>query len=122
MSEGADAAITDAYMQEQLARTAPYAVALLHRGPAYGGEGADAVIWEHGRRNFALRARGVLDVVMPLPPGPGVTTGLAGLMIFSAPLEEVRALLDADPAVEAGILTYEVHEGRGFPGDALRAR
>ncbi len=121
MSEGAGAAITDEYMREQLARTAPYTVALLHRGPAYGGEGADAVIWEHGRRNFALRARGVLDVVVPLPPGPGVTTGLAGVVIFSAPPEEVRALLDADPAVEAGILTYEVHEGRGFPGDALRA-
>jgi hypothetical protein len=112
--------ITDEYMREQLGRSAAYTVALLHRGPAYATDGADAVIWEHGRRNFALRARGVLDVVVPLPPAPGVTEGLAGLAIFSVPPDEVRALLDADPAVEAGILTYELHEGRSFPGDALR--
>ncbi len=112
--------ITDAYMTEQLGRSAAYTVVLLHRGPAYAGEGADAVIWEHGRRNFALRAQGVLDVVVPLPPAPGVTEGLAGIAIFSAPPDEVRALLDTDPAVEAGVLTYELHQGRGFPGDALR--
>jgi hypothetical protein len=27
--------------------------------------------------------------------------------------------MDGDPAVRAGILTYEVHETRSFPGDAI---
>jgi hypothetical protein len=29
--------------------------------------------------------------------------------------------MDGDPAVEAGILTYEVQPWRSFPGDALPA-
>lgn len=112
--------ITDEYMSEQLGRSAPYTVVLLHRGERYGEPEADALIWEHGRRNFALRAQGLLDVVIPLPPAPGVTEGLAGIAVFSAPPDQVRPLLDTDPAVEGGVLTYEVHLGRSFPGDALR--
>jgi hypothetical protein len=27
--------------------------------------------------------------------------------------------MDEDPAVKAGLLTYEVHPVRGFPGDSL---
>ncbi len=113
--------ITDAYMAEQLEGAAAYTVALLYRGPRYDDPAARGLIWEHGRRNFALRAQGVLDIVMPLPPGPGIAAPLRGLAIFSVPPDETRALLDADPAVEAGVLTYELHEGRSFPGDALRA-
>jgi hypothetical protein len=29
--------------------------------------------------------------------------------------------MDADPAVEEGIFSYEIHEGRSFAGDSLRA-
>jgi hypothetical protein len=27
--------------------------------------------------------------------------------------------MDEDPAVQAGIFAYELHAGRGFPGDML---
>jgi hypothetical protein len=27
--------------------------------------------------------------------------------------------MDGDPAIQAGVLSYEVHPVRGFPGDAL---
>ena len=121
MSEGADVEITDEYMQEQLGASATYTVALMYRGPRYDDDGARELIWEHGRRNFALRAQGVLDIVLPMPPGPGAAPPLRGLAIFSVSPDEVRALLDVDPAVEAGVLSYELHEGRSFPGDALRA-
>jgi hypothetical protein len=29
--------------------------------------------------------------------------------------------MDGDPAVQAGVLSYEVHPVRGFPGDGLLA-
>jgi len=35
--------------------------------------------------------------------------------------EEVVRIMDEDPAVKAGIFTYEVHPIRGFPGDSLPA-
>ena len=119
MSEGADVEITDEYMQEQLAASATYTVALMYRGPRYDDDGARELSRTTGEMS-ALRAQGVLDVVMPLPPKDGVAGPLRGLAIFSVPPEEVRALLDVDPAVEAGVLTYELHEGLSFPGDALR--
>jgi hypothetical protein len=45
----------------------------------------------------------------------------SGLGIFDATPEEVARIMDDDPAVEAGIFTYEVHPIRGFPGDSLPA-
>jgi hypothetical protein len=60
------AEISDAYMQEQLAGTREYAVVLLRAAAQYGREGSAAVIWEHGRRNFSLRADGLLSVVCPV--------------------------------------------------------
>jgi hypothetical protein len=32
-----------------------------------------------------------------------------------------RVLMDDDPAVRAGIFTYEIHPVRSFPGDTLPA-
>ena len=52
------------------------------------------------RRNFQLRADGILRIVCPVNDD-----------IFEA---------TPDPGVQAGIFTYEVHPCRGFPGDALR--
>ena len=62
--------ITDAYMAEQLEGAAPYTVALMYRGPRYDDPAARGLSRTTDGR-FALRAQGVLDIVMPLPPGPG---------------------------------------------------
>lgn len=51
-------AISDDYMREMLGRSRPYTIVLLHRTGKRDQPGADAVVWEHGRRNFALRASG----------------------------------------------------------------
>jgi hypothetical protein len=59
------AEITDEYMFEQLQRTRDYSIVLLHAGPQFGTEGSDAIIFEHGRRNFSLRADGLLSIVCP---------------------------------------------------------
>jgi len=39
--------------------------------------------------------------------------------VFAATPEEVDRIYAADPAVQAGMLTYEIHPTRSFPGSAL---
>jgi hypothetical protein len=34
-------------------------------------------------------------------------------------VEETTAIMNDDPGVIAGVLTFEVHPCRGFPGDCL---
>ena len=77
----------------------------------------DPIIWEHGRRDFALREHGVLPIVMPATDD----SDWAGIAIFAASLGEVTEIMDHDPGVMAGIFTYEAHPVRGFPGSALPA-
>lgn len=72
------------------------------------------ITWEHGRRNMALRAAGALSVVCSVTDGGEV----AGIGIFAARVDEVREIMEGDPATEAGVLAYDLHPIRGFPGDA----
>ena len=107
--------ISDEMMQRGLATTRGYTVAILKKGPAYDPPRTDPIIWEHGRRNFALRAAGLLAVVCPISDG----TELAGIGIFDADPPSGEQILLGDPAIQASVLTYEVHAARSFPGDAL---
>lgn len=107
--------ITDELMRQRLSATRNYCVVILKRTTKYQEEGTEAIIWEHGRRNFALRAAGVLSIVCPIRDDSDV----AGIGIFNANVEEVKKIMDGDPAVQAGILSYETHPCRGFPGDSL---
>jgi hypothetical protein len=107
--------ITDEYMREMISRTRQYCVVILRATPKRREEGADKIVWEHGRRNFALRADGLLPIVCPISDGSDVS----GIGIFNAPLEEVKKIMDEDPGVQAGIFVYEVHVCRGFPGSSL---
>ncbi|MGN6127348.1 MAG: hypothetical protein ACTHON_12325 [Humibacter sp.] len=107
--------IDDDEMRTHLSETRGYTVVLLHPGPNYHAPDARAIIWEHGRRNMQLRDAGVLVVVLPVRDGGE----LAGVGIFDASVERTTAIIDGDPAVAAGVLTAEVHEASGFPGDAL---
>ncbi len=107
--------ITDEYMLQMRARTRNYSLLLLKFGEARNQEGADKIIWEHGRRNHALRLQGILSIVCPVGGG----SELAGIGIFNASVEEVKAIMDEDPGVKAGIFIYEIHPCRGLPGDSL---
>ena len=107
--------ITDDYMRTMLTRSAPFSVVILEKGPAHGSDGSDAIVWEHGRRNFELRAAGLLAVVCPVPDDSEV----CGVGIFTPPPDEVARLMDDDPGVRAGVFTYSVHPCRSFPGDGL---
>src|SRR2546427_8275597 len=107
--------ITDELMRQRISATRQYCIVILKAGPRKNEEGVDKIIWEHGRKNFALRAAGLLSIVCPVGDGSGV----AGIGIFNAGVEEVQRLMEEDPAVQAGVLVYEVHPCRGFPGDCL---
>jgi hypothetical protein len=109
--------ITDEYMLEMRAKTKQYTFMLLKNGPNRFVDGVDAVIWEHGRRNHALRADGVLAIVCPCADD----TPVCGLGLFDASPEEVIRIMDGDPGVQAGVFEYEVHPVRSFPGDQLPA-
>ena len=108
-------AISDEVMRQSMTTTRAYTVAILHKGPAYDPPRSDPTIREHGRRNFALRAAGLLSIVCPIRDA----TTSAGIAIFAADPAEVERILDGDPAIQAGVLTYEVHPARSFPGDCL---
>jgi hypothetical protein len=107
--------ITDEFIREMMAKTKIYTLVLLKTAPGYHQPGADAIIWEHGRRQFSLRADGVLSIVCPVADD----SDLAGANIFDTSAAEAARLMDADPAVQAGVLSYEVHPIRSFPGDSL---
>ena len=107
--------ITDEQMRAQMANTRSYSLVILRRGPKRNTDGVDAVIWEHGRRNFALRADGLLSIVCPVRDGSDV----CGIGIFNVDPKEAASIMDGDPGVKAGVFVYEVHPARSFPGDAL---
>lgn len=106
--------ITDDYMRQMLPKARPYTAVILKPGPKAGIEGADKIKWEHGRRNFALRAEGKLSVVCPV-----LSPEVGGIGIFNLSVEETRAVMDGDPGVRAGTFVYEAYPCLGFPGDAL---
>ena len=115
LSDNYKTTITDEFMRQRISATRNYCIVILKAGPKKNEEGAEKIIWEHGRRNFALRADGVLSIVCPISDGSNVS----GIGIFNAPVEEVTKIMDEDPAVQAGVLIYETHACRGFPGDSL---
>jgi hypothetical protein len=108
-------AITDEYMREMISQTKQYCIVILKAGPQIHMEGVEKIIWEHGRRNFALRADGLLPIVCPVTDGSDVS----GIGIFNAPIEEVKKIMDEDPGVKAGVFVYELHTCRSFPGASL---
>lgn len=109
--------ITDEMMREHLSRAKAYCVVLMRKGPQWDAADAKAIIWEHGRRNFELREANKLAIVCPL----GGTSDVRGIGIFDTDVDETHRILRDDPAVKAGVLVFEVHPCRGFPGDALPA-
>jgi YCII-related domain len=108
-------AITDDFMNQMLATSKEYTVMLLRFGPNSDSPDRDAIVWEHGRRNFALRAAGRLAIVCPITDD----SEWCGVGIFDASVDDVARIIEEDPGVQAGVFSYEVHPIRSFPGDSL---
>lgn len=107
--------VTDEQMHERLAKVRQYTVALLRVTSAFVRPEVNPIIWEHGRMNMALVDAGILAVVLPVADD----SELAGVQIFTVGAEEAHTVMESDPAVAAGILSYELHPVRGFPGATL---
>jgi hypothetical protein len=107
--------ITDEYMKQMLVTTKSYTVVILKAGQNTKMPDTQQIIWEHGRRNFSLRAEGKLSIVCPVQDGSDVS----GIGIFNASAEETKKILEDDPGVKSGVFTYELHPCRSFPGDSL---
>ncbi len=107
--------ITDDLMMQIISQAKLYSVVLLKSGPNYGKPENQPIIWEHARRNFELREKGLLSIVCPISD----ETDLKGIGIFNADLEQSQEIMEGDPGVIAGVFTYEVHPARSFPGDCL---
>jgi YCII-related domain-containing protein len=107
--------VTNEFMLQMREKSRVYTLALVSRGPGWGRPDRDSIIWEHGRRNHALRLDKVLAIVGPTPD----EAPLSGLYVFTKTIDEVTELMREDPAVQAGVFVFEVHPFVGFPGDAL---
>jgi hypothetical protein len=107
--------ITDDYMMQMLASTKNYTVVILKKGPGYDRPDVRQIVHEHARRNFALRADGLLSIVFPVSDG----SELSGIGIFNADPEQTKMIMDEDPGVKERIFVYEIHPTRSFPGDSL---
>jgi hypothetical protein len=107
--------ITDEFMQQMRTTTKNYTLMILKQGPEYVLPAVEKIIWEHGRRNFSLRAAGLLSIVCPVNDG----TGVFGIGIFNTDIHEAKKIMDGDPGVERQIFVYELHPCRSFPGDRL---
>jgi hypothetical protein len=114
---GGEAAVTvtDTEMQDLLARSRTYTLMILREGPAIGSADAGALIWEHGRRNLALRREGRMPIICAVDDD----TDMCGIGVFDLDLEQTRQVMDGDPGVRAGVFTYELHTTRSFPGSVL---
>jgi hypothetical protein len=110
--------ISDEHMRASLRdRTRAYTLMMLKQGPSWHVPEREQIIWEHGRRNFALRENGVLAIVCPIPD----ESTWCGIGVFDATEDEVHAIMQSDPGVQAGIFEYELHPVRSFRGDRLPA-
>lgn len=107
--------VTDEYMQEMLDKSKTYTAMLLRVTAKASEPDAPKIIWEHGRRNFALRAEGKLPIVCPAIDA----SDWAGIAVFDAPPEEVDRIMADDPGIKAGLFTYELHPVCGFPNSTL---
>ena len=107
--------ITDDFMRQMISRTSDYCLVILKAGPNRNRAGAERIIWEHGRRHFALRAKGLLAIICLVADG----NDISGIGIFDATPEETRRTMDGDAGVREGVFVYEIHACRSFPGDCL---
>ena len=106
--------ITDDQMNALLTTSKAYSLVILKPGPERHKDGVEKIIWEHGRRNFSLRAEGLLSIVCPV-----TAETLNGIGIFNLGTEETAKIMEGDPGVRQGVFVYEVYPCRSFPGDSL---
>ncbi|MBB5791149.1 hypothetical protein [Jiangella mangrovi] len=108
--------VTDEQIQALAATAKPFSLAVLRWGPRRSTDGAEAIEREHQRRMVSLRADGVIAVLCPV-----ASDTMAGVAVMTVPVEEAQAIMAEDPCVRAGMISCEIHQCHGFPGDTIPA-
>jgi len=106
--------ITDDYMNSRIGQAKGYTLVVLRPTAEYFVPSSRSIVWEHGRRNMALQAAGIMPIVCPVG-----NEEISGIGLFNTDIDRARTIMTDDPGVRAGIFTFELHACRGFPGDAL---
>lgn len=111
--------ITNESVRAQVAKGKQYCVSFLIEGPNYRSfppEQLEENHWAHLRYLFSLKEAGKLVVNGPMSEHADIR----GVSIWNTnDVEEVRTLLNGDPAVQAGRFTFEVYPYFSMPGSAL---
>lgn len=113
--------LSDEQFTQLRATARPYTVVILKPGPRFEMPGPDrdptvaSIIMQHGKRNAALRAAGLMPIICPIADGRGI----CGIGVFDASPEQVLQIMAEDPGVKADIFTFDIHESRSFPGSTL---
>ena len=101
----------------KLASLSPYTLVVLRKGPNYENEDTTGIIQaEHLPYVFKQREEGHMVLTFPIQD----QTELAAIGIYNTLDKElVKSLTVEDPAVKAGVFTYEIVSGVGLKGDIL---
>jgi uncharacterized protein YciI len=102
----------------KLATIKPYVLVVLTKGENYGLSDTPRIIQsEHLPYIFEQRRDNEMVLTMPVMDNE---TNLAAVAIYNTrDKEEVKRLMDKDPAIMAGVFNYEIVTGMGLPGDKL---
>jgi uncharacterized protein len=95
----------------------PYTMFFYKAGPKFAQTEDPQLQMRHLQYLFTLRAEGMLLINGPVFQNEV----LKGVGVFAtSDHAQVREYLDADPAVQAQRLVYELHSWFSIPGDSLR--
>jgi uncharacterized protein YciI len=102
----------------KLASIKPYVLVVLTKGANYGLSDTPRIIQsEHLPYIFEQRRDNHMVLTMPVKDD---NSKLAAVAVYnSSDKEEVKRLMDNDPAVRAGVFEYEIVTALGLPGDKL---
>jgi hypothetical protein len=81
-----------------------------------GGERV-TVISDETMREWLAKTKAYAAVIVR--EGPNWQAEDARAILWEHGRRNFEAIMASDPAVKAGVLTFEIHGCRGFPGDAL---
>jgi uncharacterized protein YciI len=110
--------ITDEFINRRIAQGREYLLVVSRKGPIRNQDAPtlEKIQQAHQRHLFRLRGEGKL-----LLGGPSLEdSDLRGIAIYNlTDKEELKKILEADPAVKAGRLSFEIYRWFGLPGDSL---
>lgn len=120
ISAQAQVKVSMEFVQQELTKAKSYTLAFFIKGSnveSADDESAQRQQMAHLQYLFTLKEQNKLLLFGPLTDDGN----MRGILIFSlTDVEQVKALLNEDPHVKAGLLAYEIHPWFGIPGHSLK--